>query len=65
MGVGVTVASAGPYAVHSHLDPDRGRLTTPAPHHSIFHRPDALPDAQPAVSKHRRPDIIAYIFLAN
>jgi len=23
----------------------------PAPHHSIFYRPDALPDAQPTVSK--------------
>jgi len=23
-------------------------------HHSIFYRPDALSDAQPAVSKHRR-----------
>jgi len=27
-------------------------ITTPAPHHSIFYRPDALPAAQPAVSKH-------------
>jgi len=24
----------------------------PAPHHSIFYRQDALPDAQPTVSKH-------------
>jgi len=24
----------------------------PAPHHSVFYRPDALPDAQPTVSKH-------------
>jgi len=24
----------------------------PAPHHSIFYKPDALPDAQPTVSKH-------------
>jgi len=28
------------------------QITTPAPpHHSIFHRPDALPDAQPTASK--------------
>jgi len=26
----------------------------PAPHHSVFYRPDALPDAQPTVSKHWR-----------
>ena len=30
------------------------QITTPAPHHSIFYRPDALPDAQPTVSKHWR-----------
>jgi len=24
----------------------------PVPHHSIFYRPDALPDAQPTASKH-------------
>jgi len=27
---------------------------TPAPHHSVFYRPDALPAAQPTVSKHWR-----------
>ena len=33
----------------------RSRQTTmPAPHHSVFSRPDALPVAQPAVSKHWR-----------
>ena len=26
--------------------------TTPAPHHSVFYRPDALPAAQPTASKH-------------
>jgi len=26
--------------------------TTPAPHHSFFYRPDALPAAQPTASKH-------------
>ena len=35
-----------------HLAPDR--ITTPAPHHSVFYRPDALPAAQPTASKHWR-----------
>ena len=30
------------------------QITTPAPHHSVFYRPDALPAAQPAASKHWR-----------
>ena len=33
----------------------RSRQTTmPAPHRSVFYRPDALPDAQPTASKHRK-----------
>jgi len=32
--------------------PRSRQITTPTPHHSIFYRPDALPDAQPTVSKH-------------
>jgi len=33
----------------------RSRQTaTPAPHHSVFYRPDALPVTQPTVSKHWR-----------
>jgi len=28
------------------------QITTPTPQHSIFYRPDALPGAQPTVSKH-------------
>jgi len=32
--------------------PHSREITTPTPHHSIFYRPDALPDAQPTVSKH-------------
>jgi len=44
------MASARPYAsLHLALD-----ITTPAPHHSVFYRPDALPAAQPTVSKHWR-----------
>jgi len=35
---------------------DRSRhITMPAPHHSVFYRPDALPATQPTVSKHWRP----------
>jgi len=36
------------------------QTTTPAPHHSVFYRPDALPTSQPTASKHwrhRRPAI--------
>ena len=32
--------------------PRSRQITTPAPHHSVFYRPDALPAAQPTVSKH-------------
>ena len=28
------------------------QITTPAPHHSVFYRPDALPAAKPTASKH-------------
>ena len=44
------MASAGPYA-RLHL---ARQITTPAPHHSFFYRPDALPAAQPTASKHWR-----------
>ena len=27
-------------------------ITTPAPHHSVFYRPDALLDTQPTASEH-------------
>ena len=30
------------------------QITTPAPHHSVFYRPAALPAAQPTASKHWR-----------
>jgi len=30
------------------------QITTPAPHNSVFSRPDALPAAQPTASKHWR-----------
>ena len=34
--------------------PRSRQITTPALHHSVFYRPDALPVAQPTVSKHWR-----------
>ena len=36
------------------------QLTTPAPHHSVFYRPDALPAAQPTASKHWRQFTVQY-----
>ena len=44
----MAVASAGPYA----SAPRSRQITMPAPHHSVFYRPDALPAAQPTASKH-------------
>jgi len=44
----VTVVSAELYA-SVHLAP---QVATPAPHHSDFYRPDALPVTQPTASKH-------------
>ena len=32
--------------------PRSRQITMPAPHHSFFYRPDALPAAQPTASKH-------------
>ena len=34
--------------------PRSRQITTPAPHHSVFYRPDALPAAQPTASKNWR-----------
>jgi len=34
--------------------PRSRQITTPALHHSVFYRRDALPAAQPTASKHRR-----------
>ena len=41
-------------------------ITMPAPHHSVFYRPDALPAAQPTVSKHwRQMDMINILSYPN
>jgi len=34
--------------------PSSRQMTTPAPHHSVFYRSDALPAAEPTASKHWR-----------
>ena len=34
--------------------PRSRQITMPAPHHSVFYRPDALPATQPTASKHWR-----------
>ena len=34
--------------------PRSRQITMPAPHHSVFYRPDAFPAAQPTASKHWR-----------
>ena len=38
--------------------PGSRQITTPATNHSVFYRPDALPAAQPTVSKHWRQSIM-------
>jgi len=48
MGFWDAVASAGPYASNLHLAPDNDTYTSSL----NFYRPDAVPDAQPTVSKH-------------
>ena len=47
-----TVSGSGiSWAICKSSPPSR-QITTPAPHHSVFYRPDALPAAQPTASKH-------------
>jgi len=43
-GSGISWTICKQFASHSR------QTTTPTPNHSILHRPDALPDAQPTVS---------------
>ena len=41
--------------------PHSRQITMPAPHHSVFYRPDALPAAQPTASKHWRQNVCTTI----
>jgi len=47
-----TVSGSGISWTISKSAPRSRQLTTSAPHHSVFYRPDALPAAQPTASKH-------------
>ena len=49
-----TVSSSGISWAVCKSAPRSRQTTTPAPHHSVFYRPDALPVAQPTASKHWR-----------
>ena len=49
-----TVSGSGIRWAICNSAPRSRQITTPAPHHSVFYRPDALPAAQPTVSKHWR-----------
>ena len=58
----VTVSGSGiSWAICKSASRSR-QITTPAPHHSVFYRPCALPAAQPTASKHWRHDIIKPIY---
>ena len=51
-----TVSSSGMSWAICKSAPHSKQITTPAPHHSVFYRPNALPAAQPTTaSKHWRP----------
>jgi len=52
-----TVSGSGISWVICKSAPCSGQTTMPAPHHSAFYRPDALPVAQPTESKHWRHEI--------
>jgi len=45
-----TVSGSGTSWVMCKSAPRSRQITTPAPHHSVFYRPDALPAAQPTAS---------------
>ena len=49
-----TVSGSGISWAICKFAPRSRQITMPAPHHSVFYRPDALPAAQPTASKHWR-----------
>jgi len=54
---GVLGCSGISWTICKQSAPRSRQITTQTPHHSVFYRPDALPDAQPTVSKHRRHNV--------
>ena len=54
-----TVSGRGiSWAIWKKSAPRSRQITTPAPHHSVFYRPDAIPAAQPTASKHWKQDAL-------
>jgi len=51
-GDGVLGCSRISWTICKQSAPCSRQITTPTPHHSIFYRLDALPDAEPTMSKH-------------
>jgi len=49
-----TVSGSGTSWARCKSAPHSRQITMPAPHSSVFYKPDALPAAQPTVSKHWR-----------
>jgi len=45
--------------------PSSRQITTPAPHHPVFYRPDALPGTQSTASKHWRKCILDNLLIKN
>jgi len=61
-----TVSGSGISCTICKSAPRSRQIALPAPHHSVFYRPDALPVAQPTAPKHWRQIIVhenAYIYL--
>ena len=54
---GVLGCSGISWTICKQSAPRSRQITTQTPHRSVFYRPDALPDAQPTVSKHRRHNV--------
>ena len=52
-----TVSSSGISWAVCKSAPHSRQITMPAPHHSVFYRPDALPATQPTASKHWRQNL--------
>jgi len=51
------VSNIGNHLGHMQICILPSHITMPAPHHSVFCRPDALPATQPTASKHWRHDV--------
>jgi len=58
-GSGISWTICKSFASHSR------QITTSAPHHSIFYKPDALPDAKPTMPKHWRQTVGEWRQLEN